>query len=154
MASQKNTLKKKREPKTQKMERKPRFVKLRKFFGFKISDKAKVVIETPKDIISGDILEKGEASKLFPLLTWMTLLAFLYITNSYQAEEKSREINRKQKDLKELRYQYISNKSRLMNMSKQSEVEKILKKRGFKENIEPLKVIRVNQKELRSFKNE
>ena len=153
MTSQKNILKKKPEPKTQK-ERKPRFVKLRKFFGFKIPDRAKVVIEAPKDIISGDILEKGETSKLFPLLTWMTLLAFLYITNSYQAEEKSREINRKQNELKELRYQYISKKSRLMNMSKQSEVEKILNKRGFKENIEPLKVIRVNQKELKSLKNE
>jgi len=153
MASQKNILKKKHEPKAQK-ERKPRFVKLRKFFGFKISDKAKVVIEAPRDIISGDILEKGETSKLFPLLTWLTMLAFLYITNSYQAEEKSREISRKQNELKELRYQYISKESMLMNMSKQSEIEKILNKRGFKENIEPLKVIRVNQKELRSFKNE
>lgn len=153
MTSQKNILKKKPEPKTQN-ERKLRFVRLKKFFGFKIPDKAKVVIDTPKDIISGDILEKGETSKLLPLLTWMTLLAFLYITNSYQAEEKSREISRKQNELKELRYQYISKKSRLMNMSKQSEVEKILNKRGFKENIEPLKVIRVNQKELKSLKNE
>ena len=153
MAPQKNILTKKIEPEVKK-EHKPRFVKLKKLFGFKISAKAKAVIEAPKDIISGDILEKSKSSKLFSLLTWLTLLAFIYITNSYQAEEKSREINRKQKDLKELRYQYISNKSRLMNMSKQSEVEKILKKRGFKENIEPLKVIRVNQKELRSLKNE
>ena len=133
-------------------ERKPGFVKLKKIFGFHISNRAKAVMETPKDIISGDILEKNESSRLFPLLTWLTLLAFLYITNNYQAEEKTREINRKQKDIKELRYQYISKKSKLMNMSKQSEVEKILEKRGFKENTQPLKVIRVSQKELDSIK--
>ena len=133
-------------------ERKPGFVKLKQIFGFHISDRAKAVMETPKDIISGDILEKNESSRLFPLLTWLTLLAFLYITNNYQAEEKTREINRKQKDIKELRYQYISKKSKLMNMSKQSEVEKILEKRGFKENTQPLKVIRVSQKELDSIK--
>jgi len=133
-------------------EHEPRFSKLKKIFGFHISDRAKAVMETPKDIISGDILEKNESSRLFPLLTWLTLLAFLYITNNYQAEEKTREINRKQKDIKELRYQYISKKSKLMNMSKQSEVEKILEKRGFKENTQPLKVIRVSQKELDSIK--
>ena len=133
-------------------ERKPRFLKLKKIFGFHISDRAKAVMETPKDIISGDILEKKESSRLFPLLTWLTLLGFLYITNNYQAEEKTREINRKQKEIKELRYQYISKKSKLMNMSKQSQVEKILEKRGFKENTQPLKVIRVSSRELEAIK--
>ena len=152
MAAQKNILKKKpKAPKAPKS-RKPKFVKLKRLFGFKMSDKAKAVMETPKDIISGDILEKKESSRLFPILTWLTLLAFLYITNNYHAEEKIREIHRKQKEIKELRYQYISKKSKLMNMSKQSEVEKILAKRGFKENTQPLKVIRVTQKELDSIK--
>ncbi len=151
MAAQKNILKK--EPKqSKKLVHKPRFIKLRKIFGFKIPDKAKAVVETPKDIISGDILERKETSGLLPLLIWLTLLAFLYITNNYRAEEQTREINRKQNDIKELRYQYISKKSKLMNMSKQSEVEKILNKRGFKENTQPLKVIRVSQKELDSIK--
>ncbi len=152
MAAQKNILKKKpKAPKATKS-RKPKFVKLKRLFGFKMSDKAKAVMETPKDIISGDILEKKESSRLFPILTWLTLLAFLYITNNYHAEEKIREINRKQKEIKELRYQYISKKSKLMNMSKQSQVEKILAKRGFKENTQPLKVIRVTQQELDSIK--
>jgi len=151
MAAQKNILKKK--PKAPKApgNRQSGFAKLKKMFGFKMSDRARAVMETPKDIISGDILEKKESSRLFPLLTWLTLLGFLYITNNYQAEEKTREINRKQKDIKELRYQYISKKSKLMNMSKQSQVEKILEKRGFKENTQPLKVIRVSQKELDSM---
>jgi len=152
MAAKKNILKKK--PKAQKKpkERKPLFVNLKKMFGFHLSDKAKAVIETPKDIISGDILEKKESSRLIPLLTWLTLLGFLYITNNYQAEEKTREINRKQKEIKELRYQYISKKSKLMNMSKQSQVVKILEKRGFKENTQPLKVIKVSRQEMETIK--
>jgi len=152
MAAQKNILRKKPDPEKEPKVRKPRFVKLRQKLGFKVSDKAKAVMGAPKDIISGDILENKESSKLISLLTWFTLLAFLYITNNYQAEEKIRDINRKQKEIKELRYQYISKKSKLMNMSKQSEIEKRLEKRGFKENREPLKVIRVTQKELEAIK--
>jgi len=152
MATQKNILKKKPKAPKKPKERKQGFVKLKKIFNFKMSDRAKAVVETPKDIISGDILEKKESSRLFPLLIWLTFLAFLYITNNYHAEEKIREISRKQKDIKELRYQYISKKSKLINMSKQSEVEKILEKRGFKENTQPLKVIRVSTKELNSIK--
>ena len=154
MAAQKNILRKKSIEPGEPKERKPRFVKLKKWFGFKMSDRAKAVMAAPKDIISGDILEKNESSKLISLLTWFTLLAFLYITNNYQAEQKIREISSKQKTIKELRYQYISKKSKLMNMSKQSEIAKRLEQRGFKENIEPLKVIRVSEKELKQLINE
>ena len=111
-------------------------------------------MDVPKDIISGDIIQKKESSKLFSLLPWLTLLAFLYITNNYHAEEQVREINRRQKDIKELRYRYISTKSKLMNMSKQSVIEKKLAKKGFEENSEPLKVIKVSRRELKSLKNE
>ena len=152
MAAQKNILKKKPDPIKERKARKPIFAKLREKLGFKVSDKAKAIMGAPKDIFSGDIIEKKESSKMISLLTWFTLLAFLYITNNYQAEEKIRDINRKQKELKELRYQYISKKSKLMNMSKQSEIEKQLERRGFKENREPLKVIRVTQKELEAIK--
>jgi len=152
MAAQKNILKKRPDPVKEPRVRKPIFAKLRKKLGFNVSDKAKSIMGAPKDIFSGDIIEKKESSKMISLLTWFTLLAFLYITNNYQAEEKIRDINRKQKEIKELRYQYISKKSKLMNMSKQSEIEKRLEKRGFKENREPLKVIRVTQKELEAIK--
>jgi len=144
----KNVLKKKpQEPKV----RQPRFEKLRKRLGFKIPGAAKQVLETPKDILSGDILDKKEPSRLFSLLPWLTLLALLYITNNYHAETKIREINRLEKELKELRYQYITKKSKLMNMSKQSEIIKRIEDKGFKENTEPLKVIRVKKEELKSL---
>jgi hypothetical protein len=151
MAPQKNILKEKPAPAK---EHKPRFTWLKKRFGFTFSKKAKAVMDVPKDIISGDIIQKKESSKLFSLLPWLTLLAFLYITNNYHAEEQVREINRRQKDIKELRYRYISTKSKLMNMSKQSVIEKKLAKKGFEENSEPLKVIKVSRRELKSLKNE
>ncbi len=154
MAAQKNILRAKPVEPAEPKERKPRFVWLKKLFGVKISKGAKTVMGAPKDIISGDILEKQESYKMVYLLIWLLVLGFVYITNNYQAEEKIRMINAKQKELKELRYQYISNKSKLMNMSKQSEVEKRLEKRGFKENVEPLKVIRITTKELKQLSNE
>jgi hypothetical protein len=39
-------------------------------------------------------------------------------------------------------------------MSKQSVIEKKLAKKGFEENSEPLKVIKVSRRELKSLKNE
>ncbi len=154
MATQKNILRHKPAEPVEPKERKPRFVRLKKLFGIGIQEKAKKVMETPKDIISGDIIEKSESYKMIYLLIWLLVLGFIYITNNYQAEEKIRRINARQKELKELRYQYISNKSKLMNMSKQSEVEKRLVKRGFKENTEPLKVIHISPDDLKKMRDE
>ncbi len=141
---EKNVLRQKpKEPK----QRKPRFVKLRKLFGFKIPH-----LETTKDIITGDIIEQKGSATLINLIVWLTLLGFLYITNNYWAEQKIREINKKEKGLKEMRYHYISTKSKLMTMSRQSEVLKRLEPLGFKENKEPLKVISMTKKDLESIK--
>jgi hypothetical protein len=149
MISKRNILKPKpKEPK----EHKPRFTKLKKMLGFKIPESAITAMETPKDIISGDIIERNESKQWFNILLWLTLLAFIYITNNYWAEEKIREINHKQKEIQELRYQYISTRSKLMTMSRQSEVFKRLEKRGFKENKEPLKVIKITKNELSKLK--
>ena len=144
--SSKNVIKQK--PK----ERKPKFVKLKKMFGFKIPDSAKTALDAPKDIFSGDIIEKQDSTTLINLLIWFTLLGFLYITNNYRAEEKIRTINKKEKALKEMRYHYISTKSKLMTMSRQSEVLKRLETKGFKENKEPLKVIKITKTDLQSMK--
>jgi len=133
-------------------QRKPLFAGLRKLLGFKVPGSAKTALETPKDIISGDIIDTPESSRLLNILIWLTALGFIYITNNYWAEQKIREINRREKILKEMRYEYISQKSKLMTMSRQSEVLQILKSKGYKENTEPLKVIKINKKELEQIK--
>ncbi len=120
--------------------------------GFKVPEQAKTVLSAPKDIISGDFIEGKESVKIIQLLIWLTFLGFLYITNNYWAEEKIRRINKEEKALKEMRYKYISTKSKLMTMSRQSEVVKRLESKGYHENKEPLKVIKITKEDLKSMK--
>ncbi len=96
-----------------------------------------------QEVLSGGVLEKERTFRLFPFLLFLSFLAFVYITNDFTLESKVREISRLQKEVKELRYEYISVKSNLITISKQSQLAKRLEKLGIKENKEPLKVIRI-----------
>jgi hypothetical protein len=95
------------------------------------------------EVLGGGVFEKERTFRMFPFLLFLSLLAFIYITNDFTLESKVREISRLQKEVKELRYEYISVKSNLITISKQSQLAKRLEKLGIKENKEPLKVIRI-----------
>ena len=94
-----------------------------------------------QDVLGGAILENKNARRVFPYLLFLALLAFVYITNDYVLENKVREITKMERRIKELRYEYISVKSDLMTLSKQSQLEKRLEGLGIKENKEPVKTI-------------
>ena len=70
-------------------------------------------------------------------LLFLLLLAILYISNIYWAEKTIREIDDAQKEIKELRYEYITSKSELMSKSKRSEVARSLEEDGIKESMVP-----------------
>lgn len=100
-----------------------------------------------QEVLSGGVLEKERTFRMFPFLLFLSFLAFIYITNDFTLESKIREISKLQKDVKELRYEYISVKSNLITISKQSQLAKRLEKLGIKENKEPLKVIKIKVNE-------
>lgn len=100
-----------------------------------------------QEVLSGGVLEKERTFRMFPFLLFLSFLAFIYITNDFTLESKIREISKIQKDVKELRYEYISVKSNLITISKQSQLAKRLEKLGIKENKEPLKVIKIKVNE-------
>ena len=60
-----------------------------------------------------------------------------YIANNYNSQKTAIEINRTLKEIEGLRYEYISTKSNLMYISKQSEIVKRLGASGLKESIVP-----------------
>lgn len=82
-----------------------------------------------------------------PYLFFLFLLALLYIGNSYYAEKTIRDIDRTEKELKELRSQFITARSELMYRSKLTEVASAIRNRGVKESTEaPRKIIVDNRK--------
>lgn len=60
-------------------------------------------------------------------------LALLYIANAHTVEKRIRKISRLETEMKDLRAEYISLKSELMYLSKQSEVAKRVEVAGLKE---------------------
>jgi len=62
--------------------------------------------------------------KQVPFFLFLALLAVVYIYNGHYADKTMRKINRTAKEVKELKYEYIAVKSKVMFQSKQSELAK------------------------------
>jgi hypothetical protein len=96
-------------------------------------------------ILGGGFLTNEKTTKNLPFLFFFAFLAIIYIANSYTAEKKIRRIEKLQKELKELRYDHIYTKSKLMSKSRQSEVATNLGSEGIKESrVPPAKIYTKN----------
>jgi hypothetical protein len=99
------------------------------------------------DVIGGNFLTTENSVKQLPFVFFLMGVAMVYIANSYYAERTVRQINQINQELKELRSEYITTKSDLMFLSKQSEVAKALEPYGIKESVVAPKKIVVNREE-------
>lgn len=72
-----------------------------------------------------------------PYLAFVALLGVLYINNSQHAIEMQRDLNNKNKELKELRWKYMDIKTKLMNARMEMEVIKNAGRLGLKPMILP-----------------
>lgn len=87
--------------------------------------------------------ETGLKKLLFnmPFVLFLVMLAALHIANSHAAENYARSIAKTEKEVKQLRWQYMTTASSLMQKSKQSEVAKLVGTQGLKElRIPPYKI--------------
>ena len=92
-----------------------------------------------RDILNGSLLTRGIILKNIGFIIWLTFLGIVYIGNSYHAEKVARSINRLQREVKDLRAESITTAAELMYVSRQSEVQKMVKKKRLelKESVEP-----------------
>ena len=92
-----------------------------------------------KGLIDGSLFTMDGVVSQLPFILFLTLLAFIYIGNRYRAEKIVRETISLQKEMKELRAEAITTSSELMSLSKQSEVAKLVERKGLglKESVEP-----------------
>ncbi|MDQ3192510.1 MAG: FtsL-like putative cell division protein [Bacteroidota bacterium] len=95
------------------------------------------IISSILDVVNGNFLTNESVVGLLPFILFLTMIALVYISNGYYAENKVRAINNMTNELKELRSEYITTKSELMFRSKQSEVASSLEKYGIKESVVP-----------------
>lgn len=100
-----------------------------------------------QNVLGGGFLTREKALSLLPFLMFLAAIALFYIGNNYVAEKKIREIEDLNSELKELRYEYITVKSELMFLSKQSQVAKKLKATGIKESTVPPEKIKIEKED-------
>ena len=92
-------------------------------------------------VIVGDFFSRDSFFKTIPYLVYLTILAIIYISNTYYAVKTLRKIENIKTEMKELRFQYISSKSELMYYGKQTEIAKRVLSAGIKETkIPPYKI--------------
>jgi len=114
------------------------------------SQKKGVMFKLLSSVFGGTFLSNTNVIKHLPFVLFLCLLGMLYIANGYWADGKIRTQNKLAAQIKELRSEYISSKSDLMFISKQSEVAKAVEKIGLREPVvPPMKILvsdSVNQK--------
>ncbi len=72
-----------------------------------------------------------------PFIFFLAALCILYIANAHYAEKNMREMSQMEKEMNELRWEYMTTKAQLEYLSKQSEVARLVEKSGLKELREP-----------------
>lgn len=96
------------------------------------------------DFINGNFLTNASVVKQVPFVFFLVFVAIVYISNTYYAEKIMRKTNTVTNEIKELRSEYITSKSDLMFISKQSEVARAAAEMnlGIKESVvAPKKII-------------
>ena len=81
--------------------------------------------------------EEGFPVQYLPKILFAVFLSLVYISNTHYAEKTTRQINKTQNDVEDLRADYTTLKADVMFASKQSEVARRVKEIGLKESSKP-----------------
>ncbi|MBC8265940.1 MAG: hypothetical protein H8E84_03150 [Flavobacteriales bacterium] len=95
-------------------------------------------------IFKGEFLSKKENQEHIPFILFVVGLVIINITLYYNAERLARNINKAEKDLYELRVQYITTKSELMAKYKRSTIESTVQEMGLKSSLIAPRIIEKN----------
>lgn len=98
-------------------------------------------------LLGGGFLTRAGFIRWLPFIVFLGFLAIIYIANIFVAESNKRAIEKLTYELKEYRYEYLNTKSKLMYLSKQSQVANKLKSKGLKESTVPPKKLIIQKPE-------
>jgi len=90
-----------------------------------------------RELLSGSMISEKIILKNLGYVSLITLLAAIYIGNRFNAEKLTRETDRLQREVKDLKAESLSTSASLMYISRQSEVYRLVREKGL--NLEELK---------------
>jgi len=88
-------------------------------------------------VLTGKFLSHEKIVQNIPFILFLTLIAILYIANGYYAEKTVKQLYKTTNEIKELRSEYISNKTDLELIKQQSHVAYTIKVLELKESLTP-----------------
>ena len=100
---------------------------------------------TLKGIIDGSLLTIRSVIRQIPYILFLVFLAIIYIANRNHAEKVIRQLTSLRTEVKDLRSEQITTASELMNLSRPSNVEALIKERGLKlseSKVPPYKIVK------------
>lgn len=100
-----------------------------------------------KKLFTEGVISKEAATEMLPFLIFLSVLCMLYIANSHMAVKNIRNIDKLNKEVKELSWEYKSLKADLMFKSKLTEVARKVDTLGIKELTEPPRKIIISNNE-------
>ncbi|MGB0917086.1 MAG: FtsL-like putative cell division protein [Flavobacteriales bacterium] len=106
------------------------------------------VVKSILGVLDGSFLTRDNVLNNIPFLLFLFGIGIFYIGNSQFAESGIIGIDSINRELKELRSEFISTRSELMFVSKQSEVAKSVEPLGIYESVVPPKKIVITADEL------
>lgn len=92
-------------------------------------------------VLDGSFLTRDNVLNNIPFLLFLFGIGIFYIANSHYGEGTVIAMERMNREIKELRSEFISTRSELMFVSKQSEVAKSVAEMGIYESVVPPKKI-------------
>ena len=94
-------------------------------------------------LVLNNVGQKGIVSNI-PLIFYIAFLALVYITINHHAENTIRDINKTARELKELRWRYVDEKTQIMFLTKESQLEQSATSMGLKKTKVPPYKIAIN----------
>lgn len=82
------------------------------------------------DFLTGNIFTRESISRQFPFLLFLVIIAVLYIGNHYRYDRLMRTEQKLRVEVKNLRAESVTTAAKLMQISRQSEVIKLVEQQG------------------------
>lgn len=83
-----------------------------------------------RELLSGSLVSDRIVLKNLWYILFCTVLAALYIGNRFHAEKITRESSRLSREVRDLKAEALSTSAELMNVSRQSEVFRLVREKG------------------------
>lgn len=98
----------------------------------------RVVAKTMHTLLDGDFLQKKKSGfGIIPFIIFLAVLGMVYIANNYIAESKVREINKVNRNIKELIFNHLEYERKVNEKTRASVLANALEKEGIKPLVAP-----------------